>query len=393
MCSASKVKCDKTRPICSRCERLGYPCFYSPALRLRKRRCLQSVSSTDRSEGTGNSPDEQQHEATGPARVSHKSNASLSKRKKEASSADLSKHSKEHGSSTQQEFNDTMSNDAPWDFDGAIMTLDDEQASRSSLDPFDFNLPLQHAQSQVNSALAQSPHGNIYADPMSIMDSYPALGGNKPNETIATPYQDSSDGSSNEAVYMDLDNTASPPSSRATESDCAVVAMNILQHLSMTSGQQQCSSNSQLDLNAQFNISSLAIKRVSVILICPCSTRPDVGLLAAAVCASLLDTYEAFLHRSSKPRSNSANPMGRQRRSPSTSLDLSVTEEAGSEKAVVMRILEELPKVANLVMQFGKRYSVDAEKSSKELLQAVAASIRLRLKTMVDEITDWVAQI
>ncbi|KAI4212410.1 MAG: hypothetical protein LQ351_004842 [Letrouitia transgressa] len=44
MCSASKVKCDKKKPICSRCQRLGYPCFYSPARRLRKRRCTPSVS-------------------------------------------------------------------------------------------------------------------------------------------------------------------------------------------------------------------------------------------------------------------------------------------------------------------------------------------------------------
>jgi hypothetical protein len=34
MCSASKVKCDKEKPTCVRCKKLGYPCFYSPTRRM-----------------------------------------------------------------------------------------------------------------------------------------------------------------------------------------------------------------------------------------------------------------------------------------------------------------------------------------------------------------------
>jgi hypothetical protein len=34
MCSSSKVKCDKEKPNCGRCRKLGYPCFYSPARRI-----------------------------------------------------------------------------------------------------------------------------------------------------------------------------------------------------------------------------------------------------------------------------------------------------------------------------------------------------------------------
>ncbi|KAL2018617.1 hypothetical protein VTK56DRAFT_587 [Thermocarpiscus australiensis] len=34
MCSASKVRCDRQKPICGRCDRLAYPCFYSPARRV-----------------------------------------------------------------------------------------------------------------------------------------------------------------------------------------------------------------------------------------------------------------------------------------------------------------------------------------------------------------------
>ena len=57
MCSASKVKCDKQKPICSRCERLGYPCFFSPARRIRKRHYVQDLSSSSRSRATENAPE------------------------------------------------------------------------------------------------------------------------------------------------------------------------------------------------------------------------------------------------------------------------------------------------------------------------------------------------
>lgn len=33
LCSSSKVRCDKTKPACSRCASLGHPCSYSPARR------------------------------------------------------------------------------------------------------------------------------------------------------------------------------------------------------------------------------------------------------------------------------------------------------------------------------------------------------------------------
>lgn len=64
-----------------------------------------------------------------------------------------------------------------------------------------------------------------------------------------------------------------------------------------------------------------------------------------------------------------------------------------NEKATIMLILEELPKVANLVTQFTRRYSQDTEKGSRDLLQALTASITSRLKSMIDGVTNWIAQI
>ena len=63
------------------------------------------------------------------------------------------------------------------------------------------------------------------------------------------------------------------------------------------------------------------------------------------------------------------------------------------EKAITMQILDNLPMVANLVTQFTKRYSQDADICSRDLLQGLAMSISARLWVMIDEVTNWVAQI
>ena len=64
-----------------------------------------------------------------------------------------------------------------------------------------------------------------------------------------------------------------------------------------------------------------------------------------------------------------------------------------NETAAAMRLLEELPKVANLVTQFTKRYRQDSENSSKDLHQVLAASLTSSLKSIINEVTDRVAQI
>ncbi|KAL9130003.1 MAG: hypothetical protein Q9175_007135 [Cornicularia normoerica] len=101
----------------------------------------------------------------------------------------------------------------------------------------------------------------------------------------------SSDSSSMEAMLLGLE-CGKPLHSKF---DCVTVAMNILEHLNTTRGTEGPSSPAGLmppaaTLKASISSASLAIKRVSTILICPCSKKPDVGLLVAAVCAALLDT-------------------------------------------------------------------------------------------------------
>lgn len=200
-----------------------------------------------------------------------------------------------------------------------------------------------------------------------------------------------------------------------SELDCATVAMNILQCLETTSIRKPSSAAlygeaKSPTLDALISIASMAIKRVSTILICPCSRNPEVGLLAAGVCAALLDTYEVILRNSTTgPKGTTTTTTSPSRtenhRGLSRSSDHSIdsqnelmaaysTDEPTEKKATIMRILEELPKVANLVTQFNRRYSQDAERYSRgDLPQALAASITLRLKVMIDEVTNWVAQI
>ena len=77
---------------------------------------------------------------------------------------------------------------------------------------------------------------------------------------------------------------------------------------------------------------------------------------------------------------------------------MGVIREAGrsdelDEKATLMRILDELPMVASFVTQFTKRYRHDGEKFSRDLLQGLAASMTARLRVMIDEVTNSVAQI
>jgi len=59
MCSASKVRCNKEKPICSRCEQLGYPCFYSPARRMGRPHPPKRTASQNRVEVAGEPPERQ----------------------------------------------------------------------------------------------------------------------------------------------------------------------------------------------------------------------------------------------------------------------------------------------------------------------------------------------
>lgn len=210
-------------------------------------------------------------------------------------------------------------------------------------------------------------------------------------------------------------------------SDCATVAMNELQLLTTASIQllPLSSSNStgslsfqyHLDFNAHLDLDTLlttastAIQRLSTILICPCSYKTEIGLLNAVLCSAILDFYCTILRSStnpSKPHSSSIHIADK--------MDLCVDESSlrgetnELQQVTIRRVVEELPKVANLVMQFTRRYSstfggkastagmgLDDEAKGEGvaglLLPTLAASQTTKLRSIIREATTWLAQV
>ena len=197
--------------------------------------------------------------------------------------------------------------------------------------------------------------------------------------------------------------------------DCATTATELLQSLDRTSLKSfptRISPNAigTATLEAVMREASVAIRRTSIILVCPCSRKPDIGLLAAGVCSALLDAYQTFLppnaaedssdyHAASVANARTWQGSAASRFNERTHNGPNVNFNRGSStqysglhpKAPVMRILGELPRIADLVTQFRNRYSQEDEEdedlSSKDLLRALVTSMTSRLKRMIDDFT------
>ncbi|KAL8778779.1 MAG: hypothetical protein Q9213_007259 [Squamulea squamosa] len=208
-------------------------------------------------------------------------------------------------------------------------------------------------------------------------------------------------------------------------SDCAGIAMQTLQTLTMTTVPEQV--DSQFTLDTQLQTASAAIKNLSSILICPCSQNPDVGLLNAALCAAILDSYWFILRSSmdilSPPYlphtsipfscngenflpSNNTMPVSNFPTPPSFDMPRTIdnTPHNNNPQAITQRVLDELPKAANVVMQFTRRYDGAGEATllgdrddGKEdvacLLPALAVEQRTRLQDLVDKATSQMALV
>ena len=156
---------------------------------------------------------------------------------------------------------------------------------------------------------------------------------------------------------------------------------------------------------------TVAVRSTSIILVCPCSRKRDIGLLAAGVCSAILDVYQTFLapnavesgpdhHFASPEDSRSGQRFAASHSGERTHSVPITTSNNGARiqyssvhaKAPIMRILGELSKIADLVTQFRNRYSQGEEEeeedaSSRDLLRALVASMTSRLKILIDEFT------
>lgn len=404
MCSASKVRCNKEKPICSRCYKLSYPCFYSPARRIGRPHPPRDKSSRGKSELGADLSEPQPRN-----------------RPRDESGGSVSNVSSDDGP-TSQEYqaraktinniqiseNDFLS-DAVFDFRGPATS---QMENFPQMNPYIVpeahhptrkhhvgDMALFNFDDRVNRANSSEVDG-LFRQAISRSDT---------NTLIPTTSTNSSSTSSNFDHLFEVLAFGEGSASNASEHDCVTVAISMLQDLNMTcmqrpSGPALPGEIEAPTLDALINTTSIAMKRVSTILVCPCSQKVDVGLLVAAVCATVLDVYGFILRNSSSSNTHRFSVDKPTYASMSSVNDVILDpdmmeigtrplQDGPSEEETIMRVLEKLPQVANLVRQFSKRYSEDAEESSADFLPLLAGSLKSRLKSMTNEATNWLAHV
>ncbi|MCJ1268838.1 hypothetical protein MMC22_008726 [Lobaria immixta] len=389
VCSTSKVKCDKRRPICSRCDKLAYSCFYSAARRKGRPHPPKNQGSQRNPVEPEERPSEEQRDAAEGEVMPSRTGLPKS----------VEPHLDTGANARELHHTNYQQNPDPH--------LHYQQGTLARTNSSDLS-SYSNAETCAN------------IDRTDLMDIF------FPHTDATTSNLPKTDAGST----IDVQSTISSYSDHSINpecSDCVTVAMSMLQHLTMTSmqplplssstststcslaSQHHLEPNAPLDLDTLLNTASTAIKRLSTILICPCSCKIDVGLLNAALCGAILDLYDTILRSSfDPPKSQSsstptANDMG-------LCVAKSSLRGGANESRQVTRVLEELPKVANLVMQFAQRYSSafsgragtagleledeeEGEGAADLLLPALAASQKTRLRSIIHEATNWLAQV
>ena len=267
-CSASKIRCGKQRPQCGRCDNLGYRCFYSAARRKGRPHPSQDAQSAGSVEPVDRSPKRQENAAE-PAHTSVQT--------------------------------ELQGMPGPTHDTRAKNVLEQQQHQHRGSSNFEYQKELINNYQQGPSACKDWANMLLYNNAESFTSTTEA---SSPDMLLSHPESPSVDLDSNADISTKAwsgKSSYSDDSSNTECFDCTLLAMKTLQQLTMTSGQpppQVPSSSSSpfphLDfdtptLDARIHTASTAIKRLSAILICPCSCSPDVGLLCTALCAAILD--------------------------------------------------------------------------------------------------------
>ncbi|KAL8640399.1 MAG: hypothetical protein Q9226_008752 [Calogaya cf. arnoldii] len=350
-CSASKVKCEKQWPKCGRCENLGYPCFYSPAMRKGRPHPTINGNGQKRTTAKADKPAKQQKLATDPDPTV------------------LRQHSRDDGGQHR------LSNE-----NGAVAAQEHQQHTIPTHQP-----RISAIHPQPNPSLSRIETLSRSSSPSSLSTLSPSTSTKASSVSSTTSHDDDTNSYSKAPHPSQSHNTN-------TNTDCASLAMQSLQALSVSS---LFNPNSNNDLVHNFHTASKSIKHLSAMLICPCSRNPQSGLLNAALCAAILDTYSSILLSAGDVDSGSSSEItqmmtGNEILSPSSmdGLPLSFTQNQQQRQATIQRVLDELPKAANVVMQFSRRYSrteasgVNGE--NDRVLAMLAMELRGRLRGMVD---------
>ncbi len=332
MCTASKVRCDKEKPICSRCDKLDYPCFYSPARRMGRPHPPRTTSSQKKPGVALESPERQPIIRPRDEGVELGSDASFD----EAQSShehDIRKRTVNKLQGSENDFN----NDAVLDFRRPAISQNGQMKWQHTDHYIPKGSPRPTRKDRVEATAMFDLDDRVNrANSIEVDGSYYQAISSDDASTLLpnTSYHSSSTLSTIDPLSEILAHREDS-SSNASEYDCATVVMNMLQHLN-------------------------------------------------AVCAAILDIHgivlrdftRSTIHYSptDKPTHTTASLVNDVINADRIEFCTASLQDGSNEKATMMRVLEELPKVANLVMQFTKRYSQNVEESPAEFLPALADS-------------------
>ncbi|KAH6613409.1 hypothetical protein F5144DRAFT_587572 [Chaetomium tenue] len=387
MCSASKVRCDRQKPICGRCDKLAYPCFYSPARRVGR---PQGRSSRQ--------PKARRDSATGGAELDTQS---VSPQRQSAYPVTpVSPRSRQNSGGIDRR--------DPAAFPSPLGT----PPRLGPLTP-----PIRSRQRPGNSSESVSAGSGLSSS------------------------SSSSAASAISAVSSSLAPSTAPTTASDCESDCVELAMVTQRQLesaigrvsatvTVTHAQPSGPWTAEVVQAAEtaLQTAGAAMRSMSTTLICPCSERLETGIMLSAACLSILDLYGAIVSRfTARPPPLCAITASQQQQSPLMAIlsnSSSAVDGGGGgggggnsglgllwddvlpsfcgpggdalarygqkEDQLLVHVLGELAKLATVVYQFTNRYrdgvgQAQPGSSEMEILKDLAALLKYRLKAAGDE--------
>ncbi len=391
--------------MCSRCCRFSYPCFYSPARRIGRPHPPRDKRSRGKHESTADPLERQPLN-----RPKNESGGSESNISSDEGQSSQGYHAGAKTINNLQGLDNNFNSDPIFDLHGSATPQTEMFPQTDHYDVPKSRHP-RHKNHMGDTALFNFDD-RVNRAKLSEVDGLYCQGiSSDVTSTLLPVPSDSSSSTSSRLDYhfSEVSAYGEGSTSNAPEHDCVTVVINMLQDLNMTSVQRPPDPRSTGEIEAPtfdalINTTSIAMKQVPTILVCPCSQKADVGLLVATVCATMLDAYESTIRNSSsfnhnrfstnKPTYAAASSVN------DMMMDVDMMEigtqplqDGPSKEEMIARILEKLPKVANLIRQFSARYNEDVEQSSAGLLSLLAGYLKFRLHSMTNEATNLLAHV
>ncbi|CEJ60096.1 hypothetical protein PMG11_08682 [Penicillium brasilianum] len=279
MCSSSKVKCNKEKPLCSRCRKLGYPCSYSPARRIGRPHPNR--------EFPPNTPEDSKLLCQESC-LSLDTQPSIFDENEYASAVTYGLDDMPIPAGVLGESETTTTSAMNWGSYVFNEDLDQEQTMNvpqsppPDFDRFDFSDALNRDPQCLHSL---QPHMDSFFTPLEF--SLPqSISQGSGSSTVATQ-------------TVEIHTGDQTPISDSSEPDCVKGTIEIMRHLqaSKESAIKTLNSEPREELLDRVQTTAWAIHRLSTILVCPCSRKTYVGILVATVCMMIMDVFDSLFHR------------------------------------------------------------------------------------------------